>query len=56
MAIIKRTSNLYILLEKDYKSISGQFTEVSKQVIIYATDKDLSLNSNKKIAVHGNKQ
>lgn len=55
MTIIKRAKNLYITIENKYYSHSKIFIETAEKVEIVATVEKLTLVSNKKILVKGNK-
>lgn len=53
MAIIKHAKNIKLYITKDHISFVGKMEETSKKIFVYSTDKNLSLNSNKKIISNG---
>ncbi len=55
MAINKSAKNLYVTIDNKYYSISKTFIETSEKVEIVATKDNLTLVSNKKIQMKGNK-
>ena len=55
MAINKIAKNLYITIENKYYSSSQTFEGISEKVTIVATHEKLTLISNKKIQIKGNK-
>jgi hypothetical protein len=56
MAINKTAKNLYVTIENKYYSISQKFEETAEKIEIVATEKNLTLLSNKKVKLKGNKQ
>lgn len=55
MAINKVAKNLFITVDNEYHSSSQKFEETAEKVEIVATDKNLTLVSNKKVQLKGNK-
>jgi hypothetical protein len=55
MAINKTAKNLYVTIGNKYYSISQKFIETAEKVEVVATDKNLTLLSNKKVQLKGNK-
>lgn len=55
MAINKNAMNLYITIENKYYGTSKKFIETAEKVEIVATEKNLTLISNKKVQLKGNK-
>jgi hypothetical protein len=55
MAINKSAKNLYIKVKGNYISQSQTFLETAEKVEIVATKENLTLISNKKIQMKGNK-
>jgi hypothetical protein len=55
MAINKSAKNLYITVENKYYSLSKAFVETAEKVEIIATEENLTLVSNKKVQMKGNK-
>ena len=55
MAINKSAKNLYITIENKYYSMAKTFVETAEKVEIVATEKNLTLLSNKKVQMKGNK-
>lgn len=55
MAINKNAKNLYIKIENKYFSVAKTFIETAEKVEVVATEKNLSLVSNKKVYLKGNK-
>ncbi|MEA9414054.1 MULTISPECIES: hypothetical protein [unclassified Flavobacterium] len=56
MAITKTAKNFYTTVDNKYYGISQKFIETAEKVEIVATDKNLTLISNKKVQLKGNKQ
>lgn len=55
MAINITAKNLHIDIEKKYFVTSKNFEETSEKITIVATDDKLTLISNKKVQIKGNK-
>jgi hypothetical protein len=55
MAINKTAKNLYIRIKGSYISQSQNFKETAEKIELVATKKNLTLNSNKKVQLKGNK-
>lgn len=55
MAINKTAKNLYITVDTKYYGTSQKFIETAEKVEIVATEKNLTLLSNKKVQLKGNK-
>ena len=55
MSINKSAKNLYITIDYKYYSIAKTFVETAEKVEIVATEKNLTLLSNKKVQMKGNK-
>jgi hypothetical protein len=55
MAINKSAKNLYVTINNKYYSLSKTFIETAEKVEIVATEKNLTLLSNKKVQLKGNK-
>ncbi|WP_185965947.1 hypothetical protein [Flavobacterium sp. ZT3R18] len=55
MAINKSAKNLYITIDNKYYSLAKTFVETADKVEIIATEENLTLISNKKIQLKGNK-
>jgi phage gp45-like len=55
MAINKSAKNLYITIDNKYYSLSKTFIETAEKIEIVATEKNLTLLSNKKVQMKGNK-
>ncbi len=55
MAINKNAKNLYITVNNKYYAVSQKFEETAEKVQIVATEKNLTLLSNKKVQLKGNK-
>lgn len=54
MAIIKRAKNMTEITTRNHITIAKTIEDEAKQIFVYSTKEDLSLNSNKKIIIHGN--
>lgn len=55
MAINKSAKNLYVTIDNKYYSIAKTFVETAEKVEIIATEENLTLISNKKVQLKGNK-
>jgi hypothetical protein len=55
MAINKNAKNLTVKIKNNYTSMSQTIYETAERVEIIATKENLTLNSNKKVQLKGNK-
>ncbi|WP_128332115.1 hypothetical protein [Apibacter sp. HY039] len=56
MAIHKKAKNIEIKVDNEYHLRTGKLVKIADQLLMEARHGNLSLNSNKKIEVQGNKK
>jgi len=56
MAIIKTAKNITIEVTETYLIKAGKLTEQANAINIEAKKENLSISSNKKVQIHGNKK
>ncbi|PQL92351.1 hypothetical protein [Apibacter adventoris] len=56
MAIHKKAKNIEIKVQDEYHVQAGKLVKIADRVLMEAQQANLSLNSNKKIQVEGNKK
>jgi len=55
MAIRKTAKNIVINITQEHRLVAGTLEETAQKIFVYATEDNLTLNSNKKIITNGNK-